>query len=141
MSPVTLAYVVSTASASRATSRIASGVGCDARRNSAPILESTPRAGSRFGKTESVTATSVCGMLPLHRLFHVFHHGEDDGAFAGNEHVLFKTRRLPQAGMTRERLNGEIHVLFDLGWILERVGARHPHAFIERQADAVRELL
>ena len=49
----------------RATSRIASGVTSAASRNSAPTFDSTWRAGSRFGKTESETATTNGGMANL----------------------------------------------------------------------------
>src|ERR1700730_9429494 len=65
ISDVTFAYVTSSASASRATCKIASGVESAARRNWAPSFERTLRAGSRVGKTESETATSRFGMLSL----------------------------------------------------------------------------
>src|SRR5687768_12963767 len=43
--------------------------------------------------------------------------------------------------MTGERFNGEVHVLLDFGRILHRVRARYPHPFVQRDADAVGELL
>src|ERR1700722_19999375 len=129
------------ASASLATLRMASGVGADASCKSASTFFKTSRAGSRFGKTESVTATSLEAILFPHRLFHVLHHGEDDWALAGNQHVLFETGCLLKVGMTGEGLDGEVHAFFDLGGILERIGARDPHAFVQGEADAVRELL
>ena len=39
------------------------GVGCAAMRNSAPTRDTTPRARSRFGNTESETATSDWAMI------------------------------------------------------------------------------
>ena len=43
--------------------------------------------------------------------------------------------------MSCERLDREVHVLLDLRRVLQRVRARHPHALVQRDADAVRELL
>src|SRR3981189_1352022 len=62
ISPVILAYVTRRASAPAAIFRICSGVGCEASCRSAPIADSTSRAGSRFGKTESATATNRGGI-------------------------------------------------------------------------------
>ena len=55
--------------------------------------------------------------------------------FSSRRQVCCKSR------MSGEGFDGEVHVLFDLGGILQRVRARHPHAFVQRDADAVRELL
>ncbi len=44
-------------------------------------------------------------------------------------------------GWPGEGLAGEVHVLLELDRILERVGARDPHALVQREADRVRELL
>src|SRR5947199_7321287 len=46
-----------------------------------------------------------------------------------------------EAGMSGERLDGEVHVLLDLRRVFERVRARDPHALVQRDPDAVRELL
>src|SRR6266478_4974127 len=43
--------------------------------------------------------------------------------------------------MPGEGFNCEVHILFNFGWILQRIGTRDPHAFIQCQADAVSELL
>src|SRR3984957_21211039 len=98
------------ASASLATLRMASGVGADASCKSASTFFKTSRAGSRFGKTESVTATSLEAILFLHRLFHMLHQGKDDGSLTGNQHVLFETRGLLQTGMAGKGFNGKVHV-------------------------------
>src|SRR5579863_10340196 len=82
ISAVTLAYVVRTASASRATLRIPSGVGSGASRNSPPIFDSTTFAGSRFGKTESVTATIRSAMPVV--LFHYARSSVHPSHYAGH---------------------------------------------------------
>src|SRR5690348_7429991 len=116
------------ASASLATLRMESGLGSEARCRSAPIFESTSRAGSRFGKTESVTATSVRAILLFKCFFHVLHHGEHHGPLAGNEHVLLEAAGLLEVRVAGEGLDGEVHVLFDFRGVLERVRAGDPHA-------------
>src|ERR1700676_4313872 len=65
MAAVILAYVTSAASALAATCKIDMEVGSAANRNSAPTFDSTLRAGSRFGKTESETATSNGGIATV----------------------------------------------------------------------------
>src|SRR6266853_953584 len=89
ISAVTLAYVVRTASASRATLRIPSGVGSGASLSSPPIFDNTAFAGSRLGKTESVTATTRSGMptslsLPLSSTTLI--HPPDDARHAIHRH-------------------------------------------------------
>src|SRR5712691_930509 len=153
ISAVIFAYVTRRASAAVAARTIASGVGPCAICNSAPIADSTSRAGTRLGKTESETTTRYEDMSqeprtkdqepssPSHRFIHVFHARENDWAFRRDEHVLFQAAGLLEPRMPRERLDREVHVLFDLGGILQRIGPRNPHALVERDADAVRELL
>ena len=63
------------------------------------------------------------------------------GPLAADQHVFLEAAGLLQARMSREGFDGEVHVLLDLGGILQRIRARHPHAFVQRDADAVRELL
>src|SRR5258705_53873 len=97
---------------------IASTVGSGESWISAPIDESTCFAGSRFGKTESATATRyrIVGSgqwaagsgqeqsprdcrLPsadcrlFHGLFHVLHAREDHRAVRADEHVLLEAGR------------------------------------------------
>src|SRR5437764_2122727 len=74
-------------------------------------------------------------------LGHMLHKGKDNRAVGRHQHVFFKPARLRQLGMPGICFNGEIHVLLYLGRILEGVGAGNPHALVEGDANAVRELL
>src|SRR5439155_6257540 len=65
ISAVIVAYVTRRASAAVAARTIASGVGPCAICNSAPIADSTSRAGSRLGKTESETTTRWEDIMPV----------------------------------------------------------------------------
>src|SRR5947207_14966469 len=65
ISAVIFAYVTRRASAAVAARTIASGVGPCAICNSAPIADSTSRAGSRLGKTESETTTRWEDIMPV----------------------------------------------------------------------------
>src|SRR6188768_1662524 len=132
---------------------MASGLGSEASCSSAPIFFRTSFAGSRFGKTESATATlnaipllrqvrnAAADAAAAHGFFHVLHAREDDRTLRTDQDVLFEAGGHLETGMAGERLDGEIHAFFEFGRILQRVGARHPHALVERDADAVRELL
>src|SRR5574341_31975 len=61
------------------------------------------------------------------------------GPRVGDADVLFQPHRLLQAGESAEGLDGKVPVLLDRRGILEGVGARHPHAFVQGQPDAVGE--
>src|SRR3981081_3085269 len=43
--------------------------------------------------------------------------------------------------MSGEGFDGEVHILFDLRREFHRIRSRHPHSFVQRDADTVRELL
>src|SRR5687767_13617149 len=120
---------------------IASGLGSAASSSSAPIFFSTSFAGSRFGNTESATATlygipllhqdAAADAAAAHGFFHVLHAGEDHRAVGADQDVLLEPRGHLEAGMSGKRLDREVHVLLDLRRVLQRVGARHPHALVE----------
>src|SRR6185295_17959309 len=96
----------STASASAAIFMIASGLGSEASCSSAPIVFRTSFAGSRFGKTESATATlypipllrqvrdAAADAAAAHGFFHVLHAREDDRSVGADQHVLLEASRL-----------------------------------------------
>src|SRR5436309_2564226 len=92
MSVVILAYVTASASAPAAIFTLSSDVGCAASCTSAPIVQSTARAGSRFGKTESATATSSGGIGQDYMLRRDF--GSEDAA-AGASARGSRKRRMP----------------------------------------------
>src|SRR5487761_1637613 len=135
------AYVTSNASALPAACRMASGVDASARRNSAPIFDSTAWAGSRLGKGESERATRSCSILADPRFLHMLHQREHHRPIRRHQNILLQPRRLLETRMPRKRLDGEVHVLLDFRRVLERIGAGNPHALISRQPDAMRKLL
>src|SRR5574341_1246593 len=137
----TWAYVTSNPSASRAVAKIACGVAASASLICARSSDSACLVGSRLGKTESVTTTNGTATGLPHRLFHVFHLRENDWSLFRDQHILFQSRGLLQSGMPGKGLNRKVHVLFDLGGVVERIGTRHPHTFVERESDAVSKLL
>ena len=71
----------------------------------------------------------------------MLHQGEDHRTVRGNEDVLFQAAGLTQTRVPGEGLNGEVHVFLDLGRIIQRVSAGHPHAFVQGDTDRVSELL
>src|SRR5439155_1003428 len=78
---------------------------------------------SKAPGTDQEPSTKDQGPLsPSHRFFHVFHAREDDGAFRRHEHVLFQAAGLLEPRMAGECLDRKVHVLFDLGGILQRIG-------------------
>src|SRR3984893_8556629 len=122
ISAVTFPYVVSTASASLATCKIASGSVPLASNKSASIFSSTALTGSRFGNTESVTATSLRAMLFFEGLFHVLHQRENYRPLAGHQDIFFKPSGLLEAGMPGKGLDSEAHVFLNFRGKFQGIG-------------------
>src|SRR5487761_429311 len=83
----------------------------------------------------------VTAWLTLHSLFHMLHQRKNHRTFGGNEHILLEAAGLLQAWVPGEGLDGKVHILLDLRGILHRVGARDPHPLVQRDTDAMGELL
>ncbi len=58
-----------------------------------------------------------------HRFLHVLHQGKDHRPFRRDQHIFLQTNGLLQTWMPGEGLDGKVHVLFDLGRVVERIGA------------------
>src|SRR6185369_4471038 len=114
---------------------IASGLGSEASCSSAPIFFRTSFAGSRFGKTESATATlnaipllrqmrnAAADAAAAHGFFHVLHARKDHRTLGTDQHVLFEAGGLFETRVSGKRLDREIHAFLELGGVLQRVGA------------------
>src|SRR5256885_6324498 len=135
------AYVVSSASACAASARMTSGVAAGSTSSLASIDDRIARSTSIVGKTWSVSETSGNARSLLEHPLVVAVEREEHGAVGCDEHVLPEPHGLLEAGMPGERLDREVHVLLDLGRVLERVGPRDPVALVEREPDGVGELL
>src|SRR5206468_8272606 len=135
------AYVVSSASACAASARMTSGVPAGSTSSVASIDDRIARSTSSVGKTWSVSETSGNPRSLIEHPLVVAVEREDDGPVGCDEHVLLEPHGLLQAGMPGERLDREVHVLLDLGRIVERVRPRHPVPVVQREPDRVGELL
>src|SRR3954447_13170250 len=93
-------------------------------------------------KSTSVTIPSSAGSGSLFPPVRgVFAKRRDRVPVLRDHDVLLQAHCLLQPWATGKGFDGEVHVGFDLGWIVHRVGTGDPHALVEREPYRVRELL